>query len=101
MRQLSMATRGELTAVVGQRYREASRAEKARILDEFVVVTGFHRKHAMPLLRGSSWIYEETERKCAGSSLGGVGADLRQETEGAAATSDRVDGTTRPHGSGV
>jgi hypothetical protein len=52
MRQLSMATRRELTAAVGQRYREASRrAEKARILDEFVVVTGFHRKHAMRLLR--------------------------------------------------
>ena len=46
-----MATRRELTAAVGQRYREASRrAEKARILDEFVVVTGFHRKHAMRLL---------------------------------------------------
>jgi hypothetical protein len=26
MRQLSLATRGKLTAVVGQRYREASRA---------------------------------------------------------------------------
>jgi hypothetical protein len=72
MRQLSMATRRELTAAVGQRYREASRAEKARILDEFVVVTGFHRKHAMRLLRGDIGqpsvrrtrrrIYEEAER---------------------------------------
>jgi hypothetical protein len=35
-----MATRRELTAAVGQRYKEASRTEKARILDEFVVVTG-------------------------------------------------------------
>jgi hypothetical protein len=67
-----MATRRELTAAVGQRYREASRAEKARILDEFVVVTGFHRKHAMRLLRGDIGqssvrrtrrrIYEEAER---------------------------------------
>ncbi|WP_375779029.1 ISNCY family transposase [Bradyrhizobium sp. ma5] len=72
MRQLSMATRRELTAAVGQRYREASRAEKVRILDEFVVVTGFHRKHAMRLLRGDIGqssvrrtrrrIYEEAER---------------------------------------
>ena len=72
MRQLSMATRGELTAAVGQRNRQASRAEKARILDEFVVVTGFHRKHAMRLLRGDIGqpsvrrtrrrIYEEAER---------------------------------------
>jgi len=67
-----MATRRELTAAVGQRYREASRAEKARILHEFVVVTGFHRKHAMRLLRGDIGqssvrrtrrrIYEEAER---------------------------------------
>lgn len=68
-----MATRRELTAAVGQRYREASRrAEKARILDEFVVVTGFHRKHAMRLLRGyirqpsvrrtRRRIYEDAER---------------------------------------
>ena len=32
--------------------RGASAAEKTRILDEFVAVTGFHRKHAMRLLRG-------------------------------------------------
>lgn len=72
MGQLSMATRRELTAAVGQRYREASRTEKARILDEFVIVTGFHRKHAMRLLRGDIGqssvrrtrrrIYEEAER---------------------------------------
>lgn len=47
-----MATRKELTAAVAERYRASSRADKARILDEFVVVTGFHRKHAMRLLRG-------------------------------------------------
>ncbi|MET4608689.1 hypothetical protein ABIB90_008197 [Bradyrhizobium sp. JR4.1] len=67
-----MATRRELTAAVAQRYREASRAEKARTLDEFVVVTDFHRKHAMRLLRGEirqssvrrtrRRIYEEAER---------------------------------------
>lgn len=78
-----MATRRELTAAVGQRYREASRAEKGRILDEFVVVMGFHRKHAMRLLRGDSEqssvrrtrrrIYEEAERNAL------LGPDLRQE----------------------
>jgi hypothetical protein len=46
-----MATRAALTATVRQRYRCSSRAEKARILDEFVAITGFHRKHAMRLLR--------------------------------------------------
>lgn len=67
-----MATRRELTTAVWQRYKDASRAEKVRILDHFVVVTGFHRKHAMRLLRGDIGqssvrrtrrrIYEEAER---------------------------------------
>ncbi len=47
---ISMATRDEL-AVAG-RYARASRMERGRILDEFVAVTGLHRKHAMRLLHG-------------------------------------------------
>ena len=46
-----MDTRGELVAAIGSRYRAGTRTEKARILDEFVAVTGLHRKHAMRLLR--------------------------------------------------
>lgn len=52
MRRLSMATREELVAAVVDRYGCCGREEKTRILDEFVAVTGFHRKHAMRLLRG-------------------------------------------------
>ncbi len=51
MRKVSMATRAELVEAVGERYRSADRANKGRILDEFVAVTGLHRKHAMRLLR--------------------------------------------------
>src|SRR4051812_3773381 len=47
-----MATRDELVAAVIERYSKGRRAEKGRILDEFVAVTGFHRKHAMRVLRG-------------------------------------------------
>jgi len=47
-----MATRDELVAAVIERYRSGGRNEKGRILDEFVAVTGFHRKHAMRVLRG-------------------------------------------------
>src|SRR3954465_8846244 len=43
---------GELVAAVIERYSKGRRAEKGRILDEFVAVTGFHRKHAMSVLRG-------------------------------------------------
>src|SRR4051795_7076283 len=52
MRRGSMATRDELVAVVIERYSKGRRAEKGRILDEFAAVTGFHRKHAMRVLRG-------------------------------------------------
>ncbi|MFW8610021.1 hypothetical protein [Rhizobium beringeri] len=47
-----MATRVELVAAISCRYVLGGRAEKARMLDEFVALTGFHRKHAMRLLRG-------------------------------------------------
>jgi hypothetical protein len=50
-RQLSLATRRELIEAVAVRYRAASRIEKRKILDEFIGVTGFHRKHAIRALR--------------------------------------------------
>ena len=52
MRRVSMATRDELVAAVIERYSKGGRDEKGRVLDEFVAVTGFHRKHAMRVLRG-------------------------------------------------
>lgn len=51
MRKVSMATRTELIEAIGGRYRSADRHYKGRVLDEFVLLTGFHRKHAMRLLR--------------------------------------------------
>jgi hypothetical protein len=51
MRKVSMAMRRELVEAVGERYCAADRAGKSRILDEFVAVTGLHRKHAMRILR--------------------------------------------------
>ncbi|MXY33809.1 MAG: hypothetical protein F4Y60_06920 [Boseongicola sp. SB0664_bin_43] len=49
-----MSARGELLEALRQRCRGAERSEKSRILDEFVSVTGHHRKHAVRLLRGSA-----------------------------------------------
>jgi hypothetical protein len=54
MRKVSMATQQELMVVTGARYVSAGRGEKIKILDEFVALTGHHRKHAMRLLRGHS-----------------------------------------------
>ena len=50
MRRVSMATRDELVAAVGQRYARADRAQRGRMLDEFTQLTGFHRKHAARVL---------------------------------------------------
>src|SRR3984957_12722686 len=52
-RQLSVATRRELIEVVAARYRASNRDEKKAILDQFVEVTGFHRKHAIRVLKRS------------------------------------------------
>lgn len=49
-RRISMATRREILKATRQRYTGKSRREKSRILDEFVGVTGYHRKHALRLL---------------------------------------------------
>jgi len=51
MRAISMATRAELIEVTRSRYTSAPKLQKQRILDEFAAVTGYHRKHAMRLLR--------------------------------------------------
>src|SRR5450631_2748233 len=52
MGRISMATRDELAMVLIERYARSNRTERGCILDEFAAVTGFHRKHAMRLLRG-------------------------------------------------
>jgi Integrase core domain len=49
-----MSTRAELVAAITARYRVGDRSERSRILDEFVAVTGYHRKHAIRLLRGGA-----------------------------------------------
>jgi len=41
----------EYTEAVRGRYLKARKREKGRILDEFVLVTGYHRKAAIRLLR--------------------------------------------------
>ena len=40
----------ELLASIRDRYRESSRKDKTKILDEFIAVTGHHRKHGIRLL---------------------------------------------------
>lgn len=60
---LSMGTRKELTAAIRLRYQEASRADKGRILDEFVKTTGYHRKHALRLMADGKKVRPSTPRR--------------------------------------
>jgi hypothetical protein len=52
-RRISMTTRKELTAAVGERYRAAPKIEKGKILNEVASLTGYHRKHAIRVLNGT------------------------------------------------
>ncbi len=48
---VSVETRRELCAAIAVRYRAADRKSKKLLLYEFVKITGYHRKHAIRLLR--------------------------------------------------
>jgi hypothetical protein len=51
---ISMAARAELLGAIRERYRSGGSPEKSQILDEFVAVTGYHRKHAIRLLSATA-----------------------------------------------
>ncbi len=46
-----MTTRKELVDALRERYRSAALGDRIKILDEFVALTGYHRKHANRVLR--------------------------------------------------
>ena len=47
---ISKMAKQELVATIRDRYRQASKKDKGRILDEFTAITGHHRKHGIRLL---------------------------------------------------
>ena len=52
-RPVSVKSRKEIVRSIGDRYRAGTREEKRLILNEFVAVSGYHRKHAIRLLRAT------------------------------------------------
>jgi hypothetical protein len=50
-----LATRRELIEAIAGRYHAGTRIEKKKILDEFIKVTGFHRKHAIRAHHEGPW----------------------------------------------
>jgi hypothetical protein len=60
-RKITVQARRELVDAIGTRYRGAARCDKLRILDEFVAVTGYHRKHAIRMLNEAGAAGESPE----------------------------------------
>jgi hypothetical protein len=52
MAEISTAARQEVVQAIRERYRTVSADQKGRILDEFVALTSYHRKHAIRVLNG-------------------------------------------------
>ncbi|EAS0615795.1 hypothetical protein GL503_26165 [Salmonella enterica] len=50
---LPVDTRRQLLRALKTRYQAASKAEKTRILEEFIRLSGYHRKSAIRLLNGA------------------------------------------------
>ena len=48
---MSQGSKRELVETIRPRYLKAPRKEKSSIIDEFIAITGSHRKYAIPLLR--------------------------------------------------
>jgi len=56
---MSQGSKKELLETIRPRYRKASKTEKQKILDEFVAVTGYHRKYAIRIFNS----FEQKERR--------------------------------------
>ena len=108
---ISRMAKQELLATIRDRYQESSKKEKGRVLDEFIAVTGHHRKHGIRLLAQTGY----DAREITGSEgpthlrrgrprdgdrdLGGCRPDLRLTAEGGAAQPGGVHGATWAFGS--
>ena len=60
---MSLKSKRELLEVVRPRYLKAHKAEKQKILDEFTSATGYHRKHAIRILRNKVQVQKRHEGK--------------------------------------
>ena len=90
-RRISMTTRKELVEALRGRYQEADTRDKVKTLDEFAALTGYHRKHAIRLLREEttsneaptrSRLYDEAVRQALTLLWEAADRGLRQAAQG-------------------
>ena len=67
-----MDTRHQLPRALKTRYQAASKAEKTRILEEFVLISGYHRKSAIRLLNGAVTNGSQQSRSTTARSIYGA-----------------------------
>ena len=60
---MSHKSKRELLDTVRPRYYKATRPEKKRILDEWVAITGYHRKYLIHVLRHPSQSHQRRKRR--------------------------------------
>ena len=60
---MSLKSKRELLEVVRPRYLKASKAEKQTMLDEFTSATGYHRKHAIRVLKNQVQVQNHLKGK--------------------------------------
>lgn len=60
---MSLKSKRELLEVVRPRYLKASKLEKQKMLDEFTSATGYHRKHAIRVLKNQVQVQKHLKGK--------------------------------------
>jgi len=60
---MSLKSKRELLEMVRPRYLKASKAEKQKMLDEFTSATGYHRKHAIRVLKNQVQVQNHLKGK--------------------------------------
>lgn len=60
---MSLKSKRELLEVLRPRYLKANKVEKQKMLDEFTSATGYHRKHAIRVLKNQRQVQNHLNRK--------------------------------------
>lgn len=69
---LAMVTRRQLVRALKTRYQAANKAEKTRLLEEFILISGYHRKSAIRLLNVAVTNGSQQSRSATARSIYGM-----------------------------